>query len=190
MNLPGDLARWFSAWLHDLLSWKREEERVPSSLSPLPSVAATTSQWPAVDRLFAYWESLDLQWPVGATEAQLADWERKQEVTLPPDFRIFLARYGGEAYEFTDNDFNSFWPLHHLERCAARDSHPDSPHVYFTFADWSIEACVWSIGLSASSTALNPVINGTGSVSGHRVAGSFSEFIELYLTCPAGLSTA
>jgi SMI1 / KNR4 family (SUKH-1) len=134
------------------------------------------------------WQRLEHHWyaglavsvedrPICAIETDISDFEQRNNVKLPADFREYLLRLSGIE---EDPDLFCFWPLSRL-------APPDSPAFisveldrFFVFADYLIESQYYAIYLGDDPLLQNRVVS--PDVSNKRViATSFSEFIQLYL---------
>lgn len=117
---------------------------------------------------------------------ELAAFESKYGVTLPADFRMFLAEVNGSE----DNDGGpldaqgvTFWRLSNIlpVTMAWPGATFEGRDQWFVFADFMIESHVYAIHLSSSLSAPNPVavVAGDDLV---KVAPSFEAFLNAYLS--------
>lgn len=121
-----------------------------------------------------------------ADAAQLATFEQRYGVVLPPALRYYFTTVNGTAIgacgmEDGDN-LMGFWHLDQVHTFAEEDAtgtHPDAGTT-FVFADHSIWVFAFGIQLSADPNALAPIVTDCAPAF-HVVAASFTEFLEAYL---------
>ncbi len=146
----------------------------------------------AACRLVAYWLSIGSRIKPGASEHDLQAFEKRHSVCLPEDFREYLmlcdglrsedsGHFGGDG-----NDWRTvieFWPLKRIS--AERDGVSGE---YFGFADFLIDSHWYVICLSADVHLSGAV--GVGDENGidRQIGDSFSDFVEVYLRDPEGVS--
>jgi len=153
----------------------------------------------AVARLLEYWRSRGVPILPGSHEHEIAEFERRHRVVLPPDLREFVRQcggIGGDTGEADARDFRGlieFWPLHSYESLATRYRHeeqlslgPWDSRQFFIFADFSLHSHHYAIRLSPDSGAPTPVLLYAGPRYAHIVGNSFSDFVWTYLTDPVG----
>ena len=126
-----------------------------------------------------HWSANDVEHARPATSGEVDVFEQTHNVRLPPDLReYFLSLNGGIlGHEGSaDNELISFWRLDQVEPLV--DAGAGSG--LFGFADWSIDAHVYAIRLSANPSAPTPVYIVGGQ---HQIpaASSFAEFVRGYL---------
>ncbi|HLG15438.1 MAG TPA: SMI1/KNR4 family protein [Blastocatellia bacterium] len=142
-------------------------------------------------RLAEHWRSQGLPIMAGCSETEIASAERRWSCALPRDFRDYLASLGGmNPYYPGDQDAEgySFWPLERLRTAVeeARD-HKWNACLLFPgaakhvlFADYL--CWCWALAFDVAETS--PAY-GSVCVIGHavpvQIAGSFAEFVELYI---------
>jgi hypothetical protein len=132
--------------------------------------------------------------PTGVPAARLEEFESLYAVRLPDDLRGFLLAIDGMGPEDlnppfgSDDDLFRFFPLHQFEPATER-FHPDlflaEQASYFAFADHSISLPTFAIRLTPEATSGNVVLaifSDRGEYRVGRVATSFSDFVERYLT--------
>ncbi len=128
--------------------------------------------------LRAHWAANEVEAASPATPSNVAAFEQRYNVRLPSDLRqYFLTLNGGIlGHEGSaDNELISFWRLDQVEPLARV-----SERELFAFSDWSIDAHVYAIQLSADATAPTPIyIDGCGQLI--PVASTFAEFVRGYL---------
>lgn len=145
------------------------------------------------ERLKTKWQSLGLSIRPGATEAALAEFERRYGVRLPSDMRIYLGTVDGMDGQM-DDSLNSFWELARIRPIPEELPEPHyegyrnvpGASSYFCFCDHSISALVWAIRLGNAPTDKNPVVVVTHDEH-PVVARSFTEFSEKSLDDPMSL---
>jgi hypothetical protein len=142
-------------------------------------------------KLRVYWKSLGLNVQRGVPESAVRLFETQNSLILPPDVRdYFLNVNGMEQVCGHDCDANgfSFWPLQLVKSapavCAAESiGAPTLPNAeqYYVFADYMQWSWAYAIRLGSEPWGINDVVH-VGTVAPKAVAGSFTEFVELYLT--------
>jgi len=143
--------------------------------------------------LRGYWLSKGAEIRPGASLRTIEYFEDLNAVKFPLDMRdAFLAVDGMEENTSDNTDLLfCFWPLHRLipvnrQFVDPRDKHYTSvrnPSSFFCFADYMIEAEVFSIDLSPSARSSNLVVGWEGKPK----ASSYSEFIDRYFNNPESL---
>jgi hypothetical protein len=138
--------------------------------------------------LIQHWSVEGLTISPGISEEALQDFESKQRVSFPADFREYLANVNGMAPiggQDSDGKGFAFWPLNRIrpvpEECAAgRIRVPTFGGVesYFAFADYMQWSWAYAISLQLSQSGK---ILQFGTHSPTVIAGSFTEFVEAYL---------
>ena len=123
----------------------------------------------------------------GATEGELAAFETRYDIVLPPDLRQYFATVNGTVtgqYGIDDQDLLGFWHLDQVhtfaEESGALGDHDVEARRTFALADHSIWCFAFGIQLSNDRTAATPIVCDV-STSLQKVAGSFTEFISRYL---------
>jgi hypothetical protein len=141
-------------------------------------------------KLIGHWRLLNLRIVPGNPETKVREFESRNRVVLPPDFREYLLSVDGMA-QVGGNDCDptgfAFWPLACVksvpEECTKHSLRlpevPD-PDRYFIFADYLQWSWAYAIHLSNLPSGPNPVIH-VGTIRPRVVAGSFTEFVDLYL---------
>ena len=138
------------------------------------------------EKLKAHWSSMDLKINRGIPESELQLFERRYDVSLPDDFRSYFLSVNGMDANVCDESLIRFWPLQEVTPL------PDeAPHLVglgtiayanslFVFADYSIWAHAYAIQLGRESVQNSVYI--IAGATPDRIAGSFSEFVDLYLS--------
>ncbi len=144
----------------------------------------------STSKLISYWQSQNLRIAPGNPEGSVRVFESRYSVILPPDFREYFLSVDGMAqvggHDCDPTGF-AFWPLARLksvpeectEHALALPEVPD-PDKYFVFADYLQWSWAYAIRLGDRPSEPNPVIH-VGTVRPKTVAGSFTEFTDLYL---------
>lgn len=158
-------------------------ERVSSGITLLPPAAAA-------DCLRAYWEKHGFPPAPGASEAEIAAFEDRHGVRLPPDLRAYFAASDGmadhEQYEY--NPFPVFFPLGQvfpLDKAAPDNAGRalDTPGEYFAFADVNSGSKVYAVRLSGQGR--HPVVvldqSDYDAPECSVVAGGFTSFVGWYI---------
>jgi len=139
------------------------------------------------------WCARGLKVRPGIEAKELEHFEAVNGVRLPDDMRSFFLHVDGMEMNTSDESelmFN-FWPLGRVSpikdsgcRQPSLGMKPaDARYRFFSFADYMIEAEVFSIGLSTGDEASNPVIGWKGEIK----ANSFGDFAKRYLIAPGSL---
>jgi hypothetical protein len=145
---------------------------------------------PAHEKLVSYWTKGGLKISQGCPEDGVCKFEIDNDVVLPADLRAYFLCVNGmpaEAREDCDPNGFCFWPLDRV-KCVTeeivRHSSPirKSPEdrLNFIFADYREWSWAYAIRLTDSANGPNPVIH-VGTLKPKIVAGSFSQFVPLYL---------
>jgi hypothetical protein len=143
------------------------------------------------DKLVARWCQAGALPRPGAAPSSLREFEQLNRVILPGDMRDYFIRLDGStAYYAGEEDERgfSFWPIVRVRRVpeelAAHDQALGGFDEYFFFADFMTWSWAYAIRLAADATTGDSVIL-IGQEHIHprppEVAGSFAEFIDVYL---------
>jgi hypothetical protein len=140
-----------------------------------------------LDALKAHWAAQGIASGDPAPAADLASFEARYRVRLPPALRGYFAEVNGirrtVAFETEmDEDMIRFWPLDEVRPLS--DEWPESPVArdaasLFVLADWSIAGWFYVARLSEAET-MAPICIVDGGLN--PVADSFEAFLERYLT--------
>ncbi len=141
-------------------------------------------------KLVKYWKGLGLPIPTGCPDAALQAFEKHAGAVLPDDMRKYFRLLNGMKDTWPgDQDPNgfSFWPLSKV-RWVPEELAEMSPQTaafpgaedFYVFADYMGWSWAYAIRLSRSPGA-NLVIL-IGKEVPEFVAGSFSAFVDLYLS--------
>jgi hypothetical protein len=146
-------------------------------------------------RLRACWSTRDprhFHLRDGATDAEIAAFERTHLVRLPEDLTGYLAAVDGMEPDETDEEVTSFWGLDRIRpavevypRDVACRSLSDARR-YFVLCDVLIDSFWYAIRLGPRPGEPNPVVQ-WGCEVNRPVAASFTEFAEAYLADPTVL---
>lgn len=120
-----------------------------------------------------------VQRPSNASESEIADFEKTNAVTLPPDLRKYFLRFNGTGDD-TDSRLFCFWPIHKL--CSLQSEYPRIKEAgfYFIFADFMVQSWYYAIYLGDNPILQHRVI--LPDFPHHpEIAPDFSAFLELYL---------
>lgn len=159
--------------------------RVSNGILLLPPSAAAES-------LLAHWEEREMPPAPGASEAEIAGFEGRYGVRLPPDLRAFFAAADGMAdpAQYEHNPFPVFYPLGQvfpLDRAAPDNAARvvDAPGECFAFADVNHTAKVYAIRLSGEAEGRHPVVvldqTDYDAPTLSTVAGGFTGFVGWYM---------
>ena len=130
-----------------------------------------------------YWQRLGILNVKGASDEEIAHFEARYGVTLPPTLREYFSLLNGTEQGqlgMEDEDLISFWHLDQVRTFAEEFPGDESPHAdrLFVFADWSINARVWAVHLSTDPAERTAVF---AYDPGQQVAASFEEFLQRYV---------
>ncbi|MBI3826702.1 MAG: SMI1/KNR4 family protein [Candidatus Rokubacteria bacterium] len=142
-------------------------------------------------RLVLKWSSAGLTIRPGAEEAALRDFERLHGVSLPEDFRLYLATVDGMHEMEWDSDLIHFWRLEEMRSLLEEISKVEDPEPlrgFFVFADHSIWAHGYAIRLTSDYDDAGRVVLVHSRIG--TIAHSFTEFLQLYLDAPGDLFLA
>jgi hypothetical protein len=141
-------------------------------------------------KLVRHWRSLNLLIAPGNTEEKVREFESRNRVTLPQDFRDYLLCVNGMVQaggQDCDPNGFAFWPLARVKSVRteyAKHSNPlpevQDPDGYFVFVDYLQWCWAYAIRLGARALDGGQVIH-VGKLHPKVVAGSFTEFVDLYL---------
>lgn len=136
------------------------------------------------EKLKRFWLRQNIKLNAGASEAQLATFERKHNVRLPPDLRDYFATvngFDGSEHWMTDENVIEFLSLDEVKPVSEYwSSDVVGADSYFVFADYSISAHVYAIRLLNDSADKNTVVV-VYDGKPIEVANSFTGFVEGYL---------
>ena len=141
-------------------------------------------------KLISRWRSLDLLIARGNSEENIRGFEARNRVMFPTDFRDYLLRVNGMfqagGQDCDENGF-AFWPLARIKSVRAEyaeHSNPlpevQNPDGYFVFVDYLQWCWAYAICLDARPSDGGRIIT-VGKLPSKVVAGSFTEFVDLYL---------
>ena len=139
------------------------------------------------DALKAYWFAQGISCGDPASAADLAAFEARYHVRLPPALRAYFAdvNWIRRTVKFEaemDQDLIRFWPLDEVrplsEECPEQPTPRDAASL-FVLADWSIAGWFYVARLSETETMAPIYISAEGLT---QVADSFEAFVERYLT--------
>jgi hypothetical protein len=145
------------------------------------------------EKIRAHWQASGMVLPSGNTEAGIKDFESRYNVRLPQDFRDYFLRVNGMETHWPnaqDKEGFTFWPLERANTVleeAANHLHSDEWSSFsgaeslFIFADYLDWSWAYAIKLSSDTLSGNPVFIIGKKKTPIEVAGSFSEFVNLYL---------
>jgi hypothetical protein len=145
----------------------------------------TTESFPTlVDELVKRWHGSGAAIRPGNVRANVIAFERERGVELPADLVEYFVRVDGMAEGSWDEHCIRFWPLAEMKTVVQELG--DDPSVayrdYFVFADYSLWAHAYAIRLDSKNDVV--IVGGDKPI---RVASSFTDFVEKYLTQPMSL---
>jgi cell wall assembly regulator SMI1 len=131
-----------------------------------------------LERLRDHWQAQNIEISGGANEEEVAAFEHKHGVSLPPLFREYVREINGMADADCDADHISFWPLGRIEQAAeVWKSNDAKDKLRFLFADFLISSHEYDIQFSPDASAPALVTLPTPK----QVQLPFEEFLERYL---------
>ena len=145
-----------------------------------------------LEKLISCWSKSGRRMMPGAWEKEVQDFEAKYGVTLPRDFREYLACIGNSTVGQKDwglsggKDLYAFWALNEIKSVPEETdtrSVPESedPSSYFIFADYCIWCWAYAICVGPNEPGKVIVV---GALEPTVIANSFTEFIEAYMQDP------
>lgn len=131
----------------------------------------------------------------------LAEFEAKNHLYLPADFREYLRRCNGCNYDDWHDSHDEvgdvrglmeFFPFETMELIRGTEgtsatSDLERVSAYLCFADYLIGSHLYGIRLSSDPAALTPVVAWFGPSDLLQVASSFTEFVGIYVNEPKRL---
>ena len=145
------------------------------------------------DTLRAYWLATNSQTrPVGSTEAEVSDLEARVGIRLPDDLRTYLLSSAPSGQHVLDDNLIGWWSAGEIKSIPEEYEHDlknpavaDNPDHFLFFADYCMWSWAWAIGCGEGEHRGKVAIIGTS--TDRFVAGSFSEFIDLYVADPSAV---
>jgi hypothetical protein len=147
-------------------------------------------------KLVRYWRSLNLLIAPENTEEEVGEFEHRNGVIFPHDFREYLLCVNGMVQsggQDCDPNGFAFWPLSRIRSVRkeyAEISNPmpevQDPDGYFVFVDYFQWSWAYAIRVGAEPPDGGQVIT-VGLLHPNVVAGSFTEFVDLYVRDAKGL---
>lgn len=141
-------------------------------------------------KLISHWKSQKLKIAPGNSEDKVREFESRNGVFLPTDLREYFLSVDGMAQiggHDCDQKGFSFWPLARVrsvpKECAEQelaDPEIENPDQYFVFADYLQWSWAYAIYLSERLSEANQIIH-VGTLRPKVIAGSFTQFVDLYL---------
>lgn len=126
------------------------------------------------------WRQRGLKLEPCASHSALGDFESRFRVRCPDDFSTYLLTLGGMPMGTWDEHLIRFWQLAEIRPVAD----VEEGLGYFVFADWSISAHEYAIGLS---TPARPDVTLMGGTKPRSIAPTFATFLSKYLSDPSSL---
>lgn len=142
----------------------------------------------SIEDLTSYWKSEGISIGTGNSPVSLDEFENRNSVKLPEDFRNYLkATDGMVPMRNCDSKGFRFWPLSEIGAVPAVCADngvllPDVEHLdkHFVFADYREWSWAYAIDLSGPQGAEHSIIH-VGTLKPKTAARSFTQFIDLYL---------
>jgi hypothetical protein len=132
-----------------------------------------------VDTVIAYWRDHNVPYLPGVSDGELLAFERRHAVTFQNDARCFFEATNGTRvpnYSGCDHNVYEFWTL--------ADIVPDSEHGWImNFADYMMNSWWYGIDFAGAGGLGKGAVYLLGASGGKPliVAGTFTEFLELYV---------
>ena len=138
-----------------------------------------------LDRLVERWGEQGIRSIGGAGEDAVRGFEGRHGVRLPAGLRDYFRTVGGIAADgespALDQDLIRFWPLDEVSTLAkAWVPAPDAGR-WFVIGDYAMWTWAYVVRLSSDAEEVGPVAVSFGSAELRPIAGSFEEFVEMYL---------
>ena len=124
----------------------------------------------------------------GVSESELTAFENKYKVHLPEDLRDYFSFVNGMSDGEMDDALFRFWMLNEVEPLSkanpeyAGPDYIDAADSVFLFADFLLWSHAFAIRLSPEKEKQSNTVYVIGVSPAKPIAGSFSEFVEIYLT--------
>jgi hypothetical protein len=146
-----------------------------------------------INSLIELWRSEGVGISQGKTVEKIQEFEKRNSVSLPDDFRHYLLRVNGmypQASQDTDRRGFCFWPLQRVvsvvnefeNNPAHKNDRIDaSLENYFVFADYLQWSWAYAIQLRLGSGLARDIVKVDEPSRSIVIASSFAEFLELYL---------
>lgn len=132
-------------------------------------------------RLSAFWRNKSVEFVRGASEDDLSRFERQHGLLLAVDMIEYFRSMNGTA-DADDEGFR-FWPITELAPLEKQNAQP--PEIghskMFVFADYLIMSRMYAISLNSITRVPERAVVVCGA-SPRRIASSFTEFMELYMS--------
>ena len=151
----------------------------------------------AIKRLIQTWVAWEVTIRPGVPEDELVAFEAKHHAQLPPDFRDYLRlcngfKGWGGSHGNDDRGFIDFLPMQEMELIPAGEEtcstqRPTLPVTFLSFADYLLSSHLYAICLSPDPTMATPVVLWADKNLVRPIAGSFNEFVQVYLDEPERL---
>jgi hypothetical protein len=145
------------------------------------------------DRLITYWGSSGRPVRPGASSEAFQAFQHKYGVAIPTDFMAYIQAVDGTGEYQSDNSMNTFLPLDAIRPVhevlddsrgviyAERFAYPDC----YVFADHFLNSWFYAIHMTSDPASPGPVYRVLADDRpGEMLAGSFRQFISLYLENP------
>lgn len=134
----------------------------------------------------AHWRALGIAPAGGASPEEIAAFERRHGMRLPPDVRAYFGALNGAREEAMDDELVAFWPLQRVRSVADELAHqeptPPPAGEFFCFADYSIWCNAYAVRLSADGAAPTEVVAVYSGVDLVPAAASFTDFLRAYVS--------
>ena len=139
---------------------------------------------PNFARLIDYWKIQGLAIAEGAGESELDEFESREGVRIPNEFRTYLLAVNGMVQDYdSDGNLFAFWSLPRIK--SVREECPEcfvdeTTGNFYAFADFIMWSWAYAVEMSSDPCSAGKVIL-VGGLRPQMVSQSFAEFIELYI---------
>lgn len=131
-------------------------------------------------RLVERWREQGIGSAGGAAKAELRAFEGRHGVRLPEAVRDYFLHVAGMS-PAVDHDLIRFWPLDEVSTLAKAWVPAPEAERWFVIGDYAMWTWAYVVRLSSNAEEAAPVAVSFGSAELRPIAGSFQEFVEMYL---------
>lgn len=137
------------------------------------------------ERVRDQWRAEDLRVCPAASAAEIAAFEERYAVRLPAELRAFLQTANGLDGQW-DAELLEWYPLSRWRPLTGLGPEfTGASDIWFLFADYSLEAVLYGVGLNVEGTGAGPVLVYWGGDPPARLLfASWREWVKAYLQDP------